>query len=128
MEFLTLRPDAARSGVTSDVATVGDWVFIAGQGPIDLDDDRTPLPEMVEAQTLKVLANAETLLRRVGLARGHLVSVRVFIVNFPRFAERVNEAYREFFAGGRLPVRTCVGVSHLTRGALVEMDFVAHRG
>jgi enamine deaminase RidA (YjgF/YER057c/UK114 family) len=127
MDFLTVRKDAARSQTTSDVVRIGDWAFVAGQLPVDLDDDRVVLPEMVEAQTLKVLNNAETLLKKVEMTRDNVVCVRIYLVQFPKFYERVNDAYGSFFNPGRLPSRTCVGVTHLPRGALVEMDFVACR-
>jgi 2-iminobutanoate/2-iminopropanoate deaminase len=127
MEFLSLRQDAARSRLGSDLVLVGDWAFLSGVLPIDLGDDRLPLPEMVEAQTLRVLANAETLLKAAGLTREHIASVRISIANFAKFYERVNDAYVEFFAPDRLPTRSCAGVTHLPRGALVGMDFIACR-
>ncbi len=127
MEFISTRKDATRAHVTSDIVLAGDWAFLSGVLPIDLENDRVPLPEMVEAQTLKVLRNAETLLKRVGLDRENLVQIRIALVNFPKFHQRVAEAYSSFFPADRLPARSCVGVSYLTRGALVEMDFVAYR-
>ena len=127
MEFLSLRRDAARSRRSSDIVRVGGWAFISGQVPIDLNDDRVALPEMVEAQALKILDNAEVLLKSIGMTRDDIASVRIYIVQFPKFHERVNEAYVSFFKADRLPSRTCVGVTHLTRGALVEMEFVAYR-
>ncbi len=39
----------------------------------------------------------------------------------------MNAVYVRFFDAARLPARTCVGVSHLTRGALIEMEFVLYR-
>jgi enamine deaminase RidA (YjgF/YER057c/UK114 family) len=39
----------------------------------------------------------------------------------------MNAAYAAFFTPGRLPARTCVGVTALAKGALVEIDFVARR-
>lgn len=128
IEFIPARPGAARAAVASDIVQVGDWAFLSGVAPIDLGDDRAPLPEMVEAQVLKVLGNAEILLKSVGMTRRNLVSVRIFLVNYPKFHQRVNDAYVGFFPPARLPARSCIGVSHATRGALVEMDFVACRG
>jgi 2-iminobutanoate/2-iminopropanoate deaminase len=127
MDFLSIKRDAARSRLASDVVRVGEWAFLSGQQPIDLVDDRVPLPEMVEAQTRKVLGNAEALLKTVEMRLEDVVSVRIFVVNFPKFYERMNDAYVAFFPVDRLPARTCIGVTHLTRGALVEMDFVACR-
>jgi 2-iminobutanoate/2-iminopropanoate deaminase len=125
--FVTVRPEAARARLASDIVLAGDLAFLSGLLPIDLDDDRKPLPEMVEAQILKTLANAETLLKSVGMSRNNIAQIRISLVGFPKFQQRVAEAYTSFFPSGRLPARSCVGVSHLTRGALVEIDLVACR-
>jgi enamine deaminase RidA (YjgF/YER057c/UK114 family) len=36
----------------------------------------------------------------------------------------MNAVYQSYFAPGRLPGRTCVGVTGLALGALVEIDLV----
>jgi 2-iminobutanoate/2-iminopropanoate deaminase len=127
VEFLSLSQEAARARVASDVVQIDGWVVIAGVQPIDLKDDRVPLAEYIEAQTAKVLANAELLLGTAGLGRQHVVAVRISLVDLPRFYPRMNAVYQGFFPPGRLPTRSCVGVTALTRGALVEMDFWARR-
>jgi enamine deaminase RidA (YjgF/YER057c/UK114 family) len=127
-EFIVTRQDASRAKAGSDIVLVGDLAFLSGLGPIDLDNDRSPLPEMAEVQSLKILHNAETLLKRVGMTRANLVQVRISLVSYPKFYQRVAEAYATFFPRDRLPARSCVGVSHLNRGALVEMDCIASRG
>ena len=40
-------------------------------------------------------------------------------------SERMSRRYRSFFAGPNLPARTCVGVSSLLSGGLIEIDCVA---
>lgn len=127
MEFLTLNRQSLRARVTSDVVLVDGWAVIAGQQPVDLADDRVPLPDGIEGQTRKILANLDVLLHAAGLARQDVVSVRISLVDFARLYERMNTAYLGFFPPERLPARTCIGVAALTRGALVEMDFVARR-
>ena len=124
MPHLCVSPTATRASTASDIVLVGSWGFISGLGPIDLENDRAPLPEGVERQVTKIFANLETLLARAGLGKQSVVSVRVSLVEFPRLFERMNAAYAGFFAPDRLPARSCVGVSQLTRGAQVEMDFV----
>jgi 2-iminobutanoate/2-iminopropanoate deaminase len=124
MPRFVASPGTARAGVASDIVLVGGWGFICGLGPIDLDDDREPLPEGIERQTKKIFANLETLLRAAGLGRENVVSVRVSLVELPRLYERMNAAYAGFFAADRLPARSCVGAAHLPRGAQVAMDFV----
>lgn len=124
MQYVATRPQAARAKLASDIVLAGGWGFITGLGPIDLDDDSAPLPEGIERQTKKILANLEILLRAAELGKENVVSVRVSLVEFARLSERMDAAYAGFFASGRLPARSVVGVSQLTRGAQVEMDFV----
>jgi 2-iminobutanoate/2-iminopropanoate deaminase len=123
-EFRTMNPQAARATLASDVVVTDGWAFVSGVLPADLADDRAPLPEMIEAQTRKVLANLEALLAPHGMTRAHVVSVRVSMREFHRLYDRMNAAYAGYFAAGRLPARSVAGVSHLPRGALVQMDFV----
>ena len=103
---------------------VDGWGFISGVGPVELENPAVALPEAVEEQTRKVLANLEKILQRRGLGRKHVVSVRIHLVEFKRFHERMNRVYEAFFSGDKSPARSCIGVAALTRGALVEMDFI----
>jgi enamine deaminase RidA (YjgF/YER057c/UK114 family) len=127
VEFLSLNKSGARARLASDIALVDDWAIISGVQPIDLGSDRVPLADGVEGQTRKVLANLETLLEAGGLRKADVVSVRVSLVDLPRLYERMNLAYIGFFPPDRLPARSCVGVTALSRGALVEMDFLVRR-
>jgi len=40
----------------------------------------------------------------------------------------MNAIYATYFAPDRLPARTTVGVTHLARGGIIEIDLVAKRG
>jgi enamine deaminase RidA (YjgF/YER057c/UK114 family) len=51
------------------------------------------------------------------------VFVRVYLANFGDYAA-MNSVYASYFAPGRLPARTCIGVTALALGALVEIDLV----
>jgi len=124
MPFIAAGDGTARAHFASDIVLVQGWGFIADLLPIDLGDDRVPLPEGVELQTRKILANLDTLLGRAGLGREHVVQVRVHLVEFGRLYERMNTAYAGYFPAGRQPARSCIGVSQLTRGAQVAMDLV----
>jgi 2-iminobutanoate/2-iminopropanoate deaminase len=121
-DFITLRAESARARTGSDLVIAGGWGFVSNVLPIDLANERTPLPEQVEAQTRKVLANLDTILKAKGLRRDQVVAVRIALVDLPRFEERMETVYAGFFAAGRLPARSVVGVATLPRGALVAMD------
>lgn len=128
MEFISTREDAARARLASDLVLADGWGFVAGLLPIDLDNDRTPLPEQVEAQTRKVLANLERILETAALGRENVVAVRIALVDLPRLFERMASAYAGFFAPDRLPAMSCVGAVALPRGALVAMDVMVRAG
>lgn len=123
-EYVTVNERAARAPYAADLVVADGWGFASGLLPVDLADDRVALPEMVEDQLKKAFANLETILAARGLAREHVVSVRVNVVDLKRFHERVDAAYKGLFAPGRLPARSVVGVSALPRGALVSVDVI----
>jgi 2-iminobutanoate/2-iminopropanoate deaminase len=124
MNTITIDENSTRARLSSDIVLVNGWAITSSLGPVDLENDRTPLPEGVEAQTKKILSNLETILKAAGLTRDNVVAVRVYLVEAPRLLERMNAAYIGFFAADRLPARSLVGATYLTRGAQVEMDFV----
>ncbi len=103
------------------------WVFLTGQMPTDPNDDDTPLPGGVGAQTRRVMDNLVIVLGGLGLGLEHVVAVRAFLTRFEDDYAAMNETYRSYFPADRLPARTCVGVTGLARGALVEIDFIARR-
>lgn len=102
-------------------------VFLTGQMPADPDDDSKPLPQGVEAQTRRVMDNLVIVLEGLGLGLEHVVQVRVYITHFERDYATMNETYASYFPPGRRPARTCIGVTGLARGALVEIDMLARR-
>jgi enamine deaminase RidA (YjgF/YER057c/UK114 family) len=102
----------------------GGWGFINGLGPVDPGNPSVALPEAVEDQALRIMANLDAILERRGLTRAHVVCARAHLVEFKRFSERLSRAYAGFFPGPREPACSFVGVAALTRGALVEMDFI----
>ncbi|MCH9643088.1 MAG: RidA family protein, partial [Actinomycetia bacterium] len=49
------------------------------------------------------------------------------LTEFKRDYEKFNSVYESYFEPGKLPARTCIGVTALALDALVEVDFVARR-
>ena len=111
----------------SHAVQVGPWLFVTGQLPIDPANEAAPLPDGIEAQTRLVFENLETVLRAAGLALSDVISAQVFLTEFERDYEAMNAVYAGNFPADRRPARTCVGVTALARGALVEIDFVARK-
>ena len=95
--------------------------------PTDPADDSAPLPDGIEAQTRRVLDNLERVLAGIGSALDRVVFARVYLTHFERDYAAMNRVYESYFAPGRLPARTCIGVTGLACGALVEIDLLARR-
>ena len=110
----------------SHAVEVDGFVFVTGQMP---DTPETPgvLPEGIEAQTRNVVSNLRTVLAGLGLSLEHVVMARIYLTRFSQDYEAMNQVYRSFFSEGRLPARTCVGVTGLAYEALIEIDLVAKR-
>ena len=103
------------------------WVFLTGQMPFTGTANDSPYPDGIEAQTRQVFANLERVLHGIGLDLTHVVQARVYLRHFDEDYAAMNAVYQTFFAPGRRPARTCVGVTGLARGARIEIDFVARR-
>jgi 2-iminobutanoate/2-iminopropanoate deaminase len=117
----------AQVGPYSHAVEEDGWLFITGQLATDPDDDSRPVPDGIEAQTHKVMDNLKRVLRGVGSGLEQVVMVRVFLTAFERDYAPFNDIYRTYFASGRLPARTTVGVTALARGGLIEIDLIARR-
>jgi 2-iminobutanoate/2-iminopropanoate deaminase len=104
------------------------WLFVTGQMPTDPTDDAAPLPAGIEAQTRRVVENLKLVLAGGGSALDRVVFARVYLTHFERDYAAMNGVWQSYFVTGRLPARTCVGVTGLARGALVEIDLLARRG
>ncbi len=112
----------------SHAVEVDGLVFVTGQLATDPDDDARPLPEGIAAQTHKVMDNLRRVLEGIGLDFGNVLCVRIFLTHFDRDYATMNAIYASYFAAERLPARTTVGVTHLARGGIIEIDLIAKRG
>lgn len=104
------------------------WVFVTGQMPFTGTSNATDYPDTIEEQTRQVMKNLQTVLNGCGLTLADVAAVRIFLRHFDAHYERMNAVYASYFPPQRRPARTCVGVTGLARGALVEIDMVARRG
>jgi 2-iminobutanoate/2-iminopropanoate deaminase len=108
-------------GPFSHATRWGDQLFVTGQMPTDprtgalVDGGLVP-------QTRQVLRNLAAVVGQYGATLDDALMVRVYLTDFTDFAE-MNEEYERWFAAPR-PSRTCVGVTGLAVGALVEIDLV----
>lgn len=103
------------------------WVFVTGQMPTDPKDPDAPLPAGIEAQTARVMENLKIVLAGIDLGLEHVTFARVYITEFERDYAQMNAVYQSYFEPGKLPGRTCIGVTGLAVKALVEIDLVVRR-
>lgn len=100
----------------------GDLVLLTGQMPTDPATGEL-VPGGLLEQAEQVRANLAAVLARFDLTWDDALQVRVYLTDFTDF-DAFNTAYRTWFTGP-LPARTCVGVTGLAVGAVVEVDLVA---
>ncbi len=121
-------PDAPKPVAPFSHATAADgWLFVTGQMPTDPNDDGAPLPEGIEAQARRVIENLKLVPAGNGCGLERVVFARVYLTHFERDYAAMNAVYQSYFAPGRLPARTCIGVTGLARDALVEIDLLARQ-
>jgi 2-iminobutanoate/2-iminopropanoate deaminase len=124
LEFLVVpgAPPPPPTAPYSHAVRAGEFLFVTGQLPADPATGRL-IDGSIAEQTHQVMRNLQTVLRGAGTDLERAVFARVYLVNFADYPA-MNAVYAGYFAPGRLPARTCVGVTGLALGALVEIDLV----
>ena len=113
----------AAVGPYSQAIRSGNLLLTSGQ--LGLDPATGTLPEGVEAQAKQALENIGAILAEAGYAKEDVIKTTVFIRNMGDFAA-VNAIYASFF-GDHKPARSCVEVSALPKGGLVEIEVIASK-
>ncbi len=113
----------AAIGPYSQAVMTGELLFTSGQ--LGIDPVTNALPEGVEAQTRQSLQNIRAILEAAALDITDVIKTVVFIRNMADFSA-VNEIYTSFF-GDHKPARSCVEVSQLPKGGLIEIEVVARK-
>jgi 2-iminobutanoate/2-iminopropanoate deaminase len=98
-------------------------LYVTGQMPTGTDG--VVVGGDVIVQTDQVLHNLVRVTELCGGALADVVSVRAYLTDWDDYGA-FNAAYAKWFPE-RLPSRTCVGVTGLAVGSLVEIDWVCWR-
>ena len=118
-------PDApAAIGPYSQALDLGNMVFVSGQIPVDPATGK--MADTVEEQAAQSLANLKAILAEAGLTMANVVKTVIFLADINDFAA-VNAEYAKAFAEP-FPVRSCVQVSAIPKGAKLEIECIAVRG
>lgn len=116
------HPDkTASTGAYSAGVAVDGWLFISGQGPLDLKTGQA-VEGTIEEETRLTLSHVGKILAAAGCTFADVVKCTCHLRNMNDF-DAFNEVYAEFFTGVR-PARTTVQ-SVLWGSIKVEIDAIA---
>ena len=107
-------------GPYSQAIVAGDFVFVAGQGPINPATNEMELGD-IRSETRRTLENIRAILEASGSSLRNVVRVGVFLADLNDFAA-MNEVYKKFFTVDP-PARTTVGVQ--LPKIKIEIDCIA---
>ena len=125
MKKIITSPKApAAVGPYSQAVDAGDLVFLSGQ--LGLVPETGELAEGGQAGPARqMLENVRAVLAEAGLDFSHVVKTLVFLTDLGNFAA-FNAIYAEVFPSDP-PARSCVEISALPKGGLVEMEVIARK-
>ena len=120
-EVISTNNAPAAVGPYSQAVKSGNLLFCSGQ--IALDPASGVLTGSdIKAQTEQVMLNISAVLATSKATFEDVVKTTCFLADINDFAE-FNAVYAKYFTGK--PARSCVAVSALPKGTLVEVDIVA---
>ena len=109
-------------GPYSQAIIEGDFIFVAGQGPIN------PLTGTLElgdarSETQRVFENLRAILQASGASLADVIKCNVYLRDINDFAA-MNEVYGTFFTAP-FPARTTIQAGALPGGIAVEIECIA---
>lgn len=104
------------------VCRAGDFIYVSGQGGLD---DGVKVDGGVVAETAQTMKNVRAQLESVGASMSDVVKTTCFLTDMENYA-KFNAEYAAAF-GDHRPARSCVAVSALPAGFLVEVEAIAYK-
>lgn len=111
----------AAIGPYSQAMQTGNLIYTSGQIPIDPKTGSIDATD-ITGQTVQVMENLKAVLEAAGSDLTKAVKTLCFLTDMGNFAA-FNEVYAKYFTNN--PARSCVAVSALPKGALVEVEAIA---
>ena len=121
MKIIHTDKAPAAIGPYSQAIAEGGFIYTSGQIPIDPHSGVIESAG-IEEQTEQALQNLRAVLEAAGSDLSHVVKTTCFLQRISDFAA-FNAVYEKHFPGK--PARSCIEVSALPKGALVEIEAVA---
>ena len=120
-QVISTEKAPAAVGTYSQGVQFGGVYYFSGQ--IGIDPATGGLKSSFNDQLNQILKNVDGLLESQSLSRTNIIKTSIFLTDLSSF-EAVNEAYEAYFEKP-YPARSCVEVSALPKGALVEIEVIA---
>lgn len=124
MNVICTKNAPAAVGPYSQAIDCSDLVFLSGQIPL-VPETGLVAKGGLEAQAHQMFANIQAVLAEAGMSLSNVVKTTVFMTDLSQFAA-FNAIYAEYFKAP-YPARSCVEVSALPKGVLVECELIARR-
>jgi 2-iminobutanoate/2-iminopropanoate deaminase len=111
-------------GPYSQAIIEGDFIFVAGQGPINPLTGTRESGD-VRSETKRTFENLRAILQAAGSSLDHVVKCNVYLRDINDFAA-MNEVYATFFTAP-FPARTTIQAGALPGGIAVEIECIAKK-
>jgi 2-iminobutanoate/2-iminopropanoate deaminase len=122
MRFISTDTAPKAIGPYSQAVVANGFIYTAGQIALD-PATMEVVPGDVKAQTERVMANLQGVLKAAGSDLSKVVKTTVFLATMDDFAA-MNEVYAKWF-GDHRPARSTVAAAGLPRNVRVEIEVVA---
>ncbi len=113
-----------KGGPYSHVVEAEGFLFISGVIPMDTTQNIVIMDDISKATEL-VLNNIKSIVESMGSKMENIVKITVYLKDMNHFSQ-MNKIYKKFFPSNP-PARSCIGVSDLPAGAIIEIDAIAIR-
>ena len=123
MEIIHTNQAPEAIGPYSQAIRVGNVLYSSGQIAINPATGTVEATDIV-GQSKQVMKNLEAVLKEAGATFANVVKTTCFLKDVAADFAAFNTVYAEAM-GENKPARSCVGVSELPKGVLVEVEVIA---
>ena len=122
-EKIETQKAPAAIGPYAQGVMVEGFLFASGQLPVNPDTGLLA-GETIEEQAEQSMKNVGAVLEAAGMTYENVGLTTCFLSDMGNFAA-FNEVYGRYFTGK--PARSCVAVREIPKGALCEVEVIAHK-